>query len=50
MQEELSNLEEDEVVPFCVNKLREEQFDEQLDFIQAALLEAAYVKIGKARY
>ncbi|KAL4220440.1 hypothetical protein ACF0H5_020842 [Mactra antiquata] len=43
--EELSKLDEDKVIPHCVQKLKEENFTEQLQFIQYTLLEAAYVKI-----
>lgn len=44
--EELSKMEEEKIIPHCLLKLREEGLDVQIDFIQASLLEAAYVKIG----
>ncbi|XP_060576649.1 protein timeless-like isoform X2 [Ruditapes philippinarum] len=43
--EELSRMEEEKIVPYCLTKLREEGLDVQIDYIQASFLEAAYVKI-----
>ncbi|XP_045199744.2 protein timeless-like [Mercenaria mercenaria] len=43
--EELSRMKEEQVVPHCIQKLKEDGFESQLNFIQANFLEAAYVKI-----
>lgn len=43
--EELARMEEEKVIPHCVDKLRDEGFEEQLAYLQSCFLEAAYVRI-----
>ncbi|KAH3839015.1 protein timeless-like [Dreissena polymorpha] len=44
--EELSQMEEEKVVPFCLRKLEEEGYDKQLQHVRNCLLETAFVKSG----
>ena len=44
---ELNQLKEEEVIPFCVKRLRDLGEKRQLRFIQRNLLEVAYCKLGE---
>lgn len=43
----LSELEETEVIPYCVEKIIELGQEKQLSFLKRNLLEVAYVKLGE---
>ena len=48
--QELSQMEETEVVPHCLKQLHTEGLDDQIVYLQKCLLEAAFIKLGKVHW